>query len=152
MAGVVYLVAHALAKAGLFLAMGHVEHSTGSRDRRELGGLMRTMPVTATAVALLMLSIIGVPPLLGFFGKFYVVVAAVRANLVLAAGAILAAVLTMLYMLRLFRIFLGEPRNGVIGSEGWAMTTPVVVLAALTAGLGIGFPLFIRMIEQGLGL
>ena len=113
---------------------------------------MRTMPVTATAVALLMLSIIGVPPLLGFFGKFYVVVAAVRANVVLAAGAILAAVLTMLYMLRLFRIFLGEPRNGVIGSEGWAMTAPVVVLAALTVGLGIGFPLFIRMIEQGLGL
>lgn len=151
-AGIVYLVAHALAKAGLFLAMGQVEHSTGIRDRRELSGLVRGMPVTATAVALLMLSIIGIPPLLGFFGKFYVVVAAVRANLVLAAGAILAAVLTLLYLLRLYRIFLGEPRDRMNGNESWAMTTPVVVLAVLTTGLGIGFPLFVRMIEQGLGL
>jgi formate hydrogenlyase subunit 3/multisubunit Na+/H+ antiporter MnhD subunit len=151
-AGIVYLVAHALAKAGLFLAMGSVEHNTGRRDRRDLGGLVRGMPVTATAVALLMLSIIGIPPLLGFFGKFYVVVAAVRANLVLATGAILAAVLTLLYMLRLYRVFLGEPRDGAGGSESWAMTVPVVVLAALTTGLGIGFPLFVRMVEQGLGL
>jgi formate hydrogenlyase subunit 3/multisubunit Na+/H+ antiporter MnhD subunit len=151
-AGVVYLVAHALAKSGLFLAMGLVEHSTGKRDRRELGGLMRGMPVTAAAVALLMLSIIGIPPLLGFFGKFYVVVAAVRANLVLAVGAIAAAILTLLYMLRLYRVFIGEPRDGATGHESWAMTTPVVVLAVLTTGLGLSFPLFARMIEQGLGL
>jgi formate hydrogenlyase subunit 3/multisubunit Na+/H+ antiporter MnhD subunit len=151
-AGVIYLVAHALAKSGLFLAMGLVEHSTGRRDRRELGGLGRGMPVTAAAVALLMLSIIGVPPLLGFFGKFYVVVAALRANLVLAIGAIAAAVLTMLYMLRLYRIFTGAPRNESTGHESWAMTMPVVVLAVLTVGLGLGFPVFVRMIEQGLGL
>jgi formate hydrogenlyase subunit 3/multisubunit Na+/H+ antiporter MnhD subunit len=151
-AGVVYLVAHALAKSGLFLAMGMVERSTGKRDRRELGGLMRGMPATAAAVALLMLSIIGIPPLLGFFGKFYVVVAAVRANLVLATGAIAAAILTLLYMLRLYRVFIGEPRDSATGYESWTMTAPVVVLAVLTTGLGLSFPLFARMIEQGLGL
>jgi formate hydrogenlyase subunit 3/multisubunit Na+/H+ antiporter MnhD subunit len=152
LAGVVYLVAHALAKSGLFLAMGLVEHSTGKRDRRELGGLMRGMPATAAAVALLMLSIIGIPPLLGFFGKFYVVVAAARANLVLAVGAIAAAILTLLYMLRLYQIFLGEPRDGAAGHENWAMTTPVAVLAVLTIGLGLSFPVFVRIVEQGLGL
>lgn len=150
-AGVIYLVAHALAKSGLFLAMGLVEHGTGCRDRRELGGLMRGMPVTAAAVALLMLSIIGIPPLLGFFGKFYVVVAAVRANLLLAVGAIVAAILTLLYMLRLYRIFVGEPRDGAGGRESWAMTAPVVVLAVLTTGLGLSFPVFLRLVEQGLG-
>ena len=151
-AGVVYLVAHALAKSGLFLAMGLIEHSTGKRDLRELGGLIRGMPATAAAVALLILSIIGIPPLLGFFGKFYVVVAAARANLPLAVGAIAAAILTLLYMLRLYRVFLGEPRDGAAGHENWAMTTPVVVLAVLTTGLGLSFPVFVRMVEQGLGL
>jgi len=151
-AGIVYLVAHALAKSGLFLAMGLVEHSTGIRDRRELGGLVRGMPVTAAAAALLMLSIIGIPPLLGFFGKFYVVVAAIRSNLVLAVGAIVAAILTLLYMLRLYRIFVGEPIDGTSGHESWAMTTPVVVLATLTTVLGLSFPVFVRLVEQGLGL
>jgi formate hydrogenlyase subunit 3/multisubunit Na+/H+ antiporter MnhD subunit len=151
-AGVIYLVAHALAKSGLFLAMGLVEHATGKRDLRELGGLMRGMPFTAAAVALLMLSIIGIPPLLGFFGKFYVVVAAIRVNLVLAVGAIAAAILTLLYMLRLYRVFIGAPRAGATGYESWAMTTPVVVLAALTTGLGLGFPVFVRLVERGLGL
>ena len=150
-AGIVYLVAHALAKSGLFLAMGLVEHTTCKRDRRELGGLMHGMPVTAAAVALLMLSIIGIPPLLGFFGKFYVVVAAVRANLVLAVGAIAAAILTLLYMLRLYRVFIGEPRDGETGHETWSMTMPVVVLAVLTTGLGLSFPVLVRMVEQGLG-
>jgi formate hydrogenlyase subunit 3/multisubunit Na+/H+ antiporter MnhD subunit len=132
--------------------MGLVEHSTGRRDLRELGGLMRGMPVTAAAVGLLMLSIVGIPPLLGFFGKFYVVVAAARVSLVLAVGAIVAAVLTLLYMLRLYRVFVGEARDGVVGHESWAMTTPVVVLAALTTGLGFCFPVFVRLIERGLGL
>ncbi len=152
LAGIVYLVAHALAKSGLFLAMGAVEHGTGRRDLRELGGLMRGMPVTAAAVGLLMLSIIGVPPLLGFFGKFYVVVAAVRVSLVLAVAAVAAAVLTLLYMLRLYSIFLGESREGVVGHESWVMTAPVVVLAALTAALGLCFPAFVGLVERGLGL
>jgi len=132
--------------------MGMVEHSTGRRDLRELGGLMRGMPVTAAAVGLLMLSIIGIPPTLGFFGKFYVVVAATRVSLALAVGAVVAAVLTLLYMLRLYNIFLGEPRDGVVGHESWVMTTPVVVLAALTTGLGLCFPVFVRFVERGLGL
>lgn len=151
-AGIVYLVAHALAKSGLFLAMGLVEHSTGRRDLRELGGLMRGMPVTSAAVGLLILSIVGVPPLLGFFGKFYVVVAAIRVSLILAVGAVVAAVLTLLYMLRLYRIFVGGPRDGVVGHENWVMTTPVVVLAVLTTGLGLCFPVFVKLVERGLGL
>jgi formate hydrogenlyase subunit 3/multisubunit Na+/H+ antiporter MnhD subunit len=152
LAGIVYLVAHALAKSGLFLAMGLVEHSTGRRDLRDLGGLMRGMPVTAAAVGLLMLSIIGIPPLLGFFGKFYVVVTATRFSLVLAVGAVVAAVLTVLYMLRLYRVFIGETRDGVVGHENWLMTMPVVVLAVLTTGLGLCFPAFVRLLERGLGL
>lgn len=149
-AAVVYLVAHSLAKAGLFMAMGSVERATHRRSIDELGGLGRTMPVTAVAAAFLMFSIVGLPPLLGFFGKLYVVVAALRAGLlVVAIGALAAAVMTVLYMLRLFRVFVGEPRPGTTGRDAPVMTAVVTVLAVASLALGLLFPLLSRLLEQG---
>jgi formate hydrogenlyase subunit 3/multisubunit Na+/H+ antiporter MnhD subunit len=139
-AGVIYLVAHCLAKAGLFLSMGIVERATHKRRIDELGGLARSMPVTAVSVAVLMLSIIGLPPFLGFFGKFYVVLAAVRGNMVIAVGGVIAAVVTVFYMLRMYRMFVGEPREGVSGRDLGVMTATVVILAVASIALGLLFP------------
>jgi multicomponent Na+:H+ antiporter subunit A len=68
-AAMVLLVAHALYKGALFLVAGAVDHQAGSRDVRELGGLARSMPITAAAVALAAASMAGLPPLLGFAFK-----------------------------------------------------------------------------------
>jgi len=138
-AGLVYLVAHCIAKAGLFMAMGAVEQATHKRDLRQLGGLLRVMPVTGVAVAVLALSVIGLPPFLGFFGKFYVVLAAVRENLLVAIGALVAAVMTAFYMLRLYRMFVGEPREPVAVPRQGAMVAMVAVAAVVTLGLGLAF-------------
>ncbi len=150
MAGVIYLVAHCLAKAGLFMAMGIVERTTHKRNIDELSGLAHSMPVTAVSCAVLMLSIIGLPPLLGFFGKFYVILAAVKGNLVIATGGIIAAVMTVLYMLRVYRMFTGEPREGITGRDSGVMTTVVVVLAAASLVLGFLFPYLSRFLDQGI--
>lgn len=151
-AGLIYLVGHAVAKTGLFLSYGMVEHVTHKRDLRDLGGLARTMPVTAVAVALLMLSIIGVPPFLGFFGKFYVISAAVQWNMAIAIGAILAAVLTLLYMLRLYRVFVGAPIQETCGRESPLMAACVLFLAVASTGLGLLFPVMAGILKRGLGL
>lgn len=66
---VLFLLVHALYKAGLFMAAGIIDHETGSRDVRELGGLLRLMPFTFVGVLLAALSMAGIPPLLGFVGK-----------------------------------------------------------------------------------
>ncbi len=68
-AAVVYLVAHACYKAALFMIAGSVEHATGTRDVRQLGGLFRAMPVTAISGLLAAFSMAGAPPLFGFIGK-----------------------------------------------------------------------------------
>jgi multicomponent Na+:H+ antiporter subunit A len=68
-AAVVFLVAHACYKAALFMIAGSLEHATGTRDIRQLGGLMRVMPVTAVSGMLAALSMAGAPPLFGFIGK-----------------------------------------------------------------------------------
>ncbi|RME68043.1 MAG: DUF4040 domain-containing protein [Verrucomicrobia bacterium] len=69
---VVFLLGHALYKAALFMVAGTVDHETGTRDVRRLGGLRRAMPVTAVAALLAAFSKAGFPPFFGFVGKEYV--------------------------------------------------------------------------------
>ncbi|MFP4166598.1 MAG: hydrogen gas-evolving membrane-bound hydrogenase subunit E [Opitutales bacterium] len=66
---VVFLVAHVLYKAALFMAAGAIDHETGTRNVTLLRGLRGIMPVTAVAAVLAVLSKSGVPPFFGFMGK-----------------------------------------------------------------------------------
>lgn len=66
---VIYFVAHALYKAGLFMVVGAIDHETGSRDLTVLGGLADKMPVTFIGAALAGLAMIGLPLTLGYFAK-----------------------------------------------------------------------------------
>lgn len=64
-----YFVAHALYKAGLFMVAGAIDHEAGTRDITVLGGLGDSMPVTFIAAALASLAMIGLPLTLGYFAK-----------------------------------------------------------------------------------
>lgn len=64
-----YLVVHALYKAGLFMAVGGIDHETGTRELSRLSGLYRAMPWTAAGVAFGTASMAGLPPFVGFVGK-----------------------------------------------------------------------------------
>lgn len=105
-AAVVYLVAHACYKAALFMIAGSLEHATGTRDIRQLGGLWRVMPITAVCGMLAALSMAGAPPLFGFIGKelllkaklnldylgVVLIIVASLANILLIAMALVVAV------------------------------------------------------------
>ncbi|WP_454455406.1 hydrogen gas-evolving membrane-bound hydrogenase subunit E [Thauera phenylacetica] len=65
----IYLVAHAFYKAALFMAVGSIDHATGTRQIALLGGLIRHMPLTGFAVALAAFSNAGLPPFFGFIAK-----------------------------------------------------------------------------------
>ncbi len=66
-----YLVAHALFKAALFMVAGTIDHEAGTRDLTRLGGLRAAMPITAAAALLAALSMGGLPPFIGFLAKEY---------------------------------------------------------------------------------
>ena len=66
---VVGVLAHALYKGPLFLLTGILQHATGGRDMRQLGGLWRTMPWVTVTALLATLSMAGLPPFLGFLAK-----------------------------------------------------------------------------------
>ncbi len=69
LAGIAMLVAHALFKSTLFLVVGVIDHSAGTRDLTQLTGLARTLPVVAVVGALAAGSMAGLPPTLGFIAK-----------------------------------------------------------------------------------
>jgi multicomponent Na+:H+ antiporter subunit A len=68
-AAVLYLVAHALFKAALFMTAGIIDHEAGHRDITRLRGLIRVMPVTFVAALFAAFSMGGMPPFFGFLAK-----------------------------------------------------------------------------------
>ncbi|MEM6758451.1 MAG: putative monovalent cation/H+ antiporter subunit A [Pseudomonadota bacterium] len=88
-----FLVVHSLYKAALFLVVGCIDYSTGTRDADTLGQLGRVMPVTALAAGLVALSMAGFPPFLGFIGKElkYAGILAIGSEPLLFASALLLA-------------------------------------------------------------
>lgn len=69
LAAVFHLINHATFKGALFMAAGIVDHQTGTRDIRNLGGLMTVMPITATVSLIGLAAMAGLPPLNGFLSK-----------------------------------------------------------------------------------
>ncbi len=139
-----FILMHGLAKAGLFLCAGIVIHATHKRDIREMGGLIKTMPVTAVAFLFCAFSVIGIPPFGGFFSKFLVIMGTVNAGQTwLAAIALFTAVLTTFYLLKVFSmVFLGEPKNPA-PERTPSMVAVVAVLAflSLAGGLLVAYPM-----------
>ncbi|HZJ29521.1 MAG TPA: NADH-quinone oxidoreductase subunit L, partial [Solirubrobacterales bacterium] len=164
-AGVFHLFTHASFKALLFLGAGSVIHATGKQGVHELGGLARSMPVTAWTFAAGGLALAGIPPFAGFWSKEEVLGALLQHQPVLAVALLVASFLTAVYIGRLFfLVFLGEPH--VEGGERvtahgspWVMAVPLVLLgvsAVFSGFLGAGFlgrPLqhFLSLGESGGG-
>ncbi|KGR78142.1 Na+/H+ antiporter subunit A [Ureibacillus manganicus] len=68
-AAIFHLINHATFKGSLFMIAGIVDHETGTRDIRKLGGLMSLMPVSFTVALIGSFSMAGLPPFNGFLSK-----------------------------------------------------------------------------------
>jgi multicomponent Na+:H+ antiporter subunit D len=152
---VVHLFAHGLIKGGLFTAAGAIAAGSGARTVREYAGLATEHPILSGAMTALGLSIIGVPPTLGFLGKWYLAVGAVEAGLWPVALVVFAStLLTLLYVARISEKLYFDAPPATIGSDpeaselvadgGRALGLGVVgvavgaALAAVVLGLGGG--------------
>lgn len=139
-----YILTHGLAKGGLFLCAGIVEHTIHTKDIRQMGGLIKNMPVTAFSFAFCALSVMGIPPFAGFFSKYMVIAGAVEGGNPWIAGAfILSAFLTVLYLIRVFaKVFLGGPTNFSVKEGTLGMLWAVAILAGLSllGGFLIRYP------------
>ena len=138
--GLLYILMHSVAKGGLFLCAGIVEHSLHTKDITKMGGLYKRMPLTALAFIFCAFSVMGIPPFGGFFAKYLVIDGIVSAgNTGLGAVFIAGAVMTILYLSRLFiKVFLGESPSRLEVKEGSPlMVASVLILAILSVALGL---------------
>ncbi len=113
---VIGLIAHATYKSSLFMVAGIIDHETGTRDLRELGGLGGRMPLSFAVALIAGLSMAGLPPLFGFLAKETLIATVIHPEVPrpLASLFALSAVLTGAFMLALAGIvvadtFLGKP-------------------------------------------
>jgi multicomponent Na+:H+ antiporter subunit D len=119
----IHLVGHAIMKGGLFLAAGSIATATGARSVGEFEGLAEYLPVSSGAFGVLALGMVGVPPAVGFVGKWYVALGAVEAEAwPLAAVIFLSTLLTLAYFARLiermyFQERVGEPPGVTAGTS-----------------------------------
>ncbi|MGC9070611.1 MAG: NADH-quinone oxidoreductase subunit L [Elusimicrobiales bacterium] len=141
---VLYILMHSVAKAALFLCAGIIEQKTHTKDITKMGGLVKTMPLTALAFALSSFSIMGLPPFGGFFAKFLVIKAAIETNdIIIIFLFFIGAILTVLYLSRLFyKVFLGNEKlnNPEEGSSTMIASVLFLAFLGLLLGIMISYP------------
>jgi multicomponent Na+:H+ antiporter subunit D len=139
--GLFHLVNHAVFKSLLFLTSGSVEMSTGTRQIKEMGGLVERMPFTRTTCTVASASIAGIPPFNGFWSKLILVVAAIQAGfLYLAAVTVIVSLVTLISFLKIQRyVFLGElPENlRQVKENKGSMLVAMISLACLCVLMGL---------------
>ena len=138
-AAMLHLVAHGVSKALLFLGAGSVTHGTEKTDIREMGGLVRAMPVTAITFVIGAASLAGLVPLSGFFSKDEIMLAVLdHRHPVLLVAALGGSVLSAVYMARLALVVcFGRNRGEGAHESPWLMTLPLAVLAPFAVMLGL---------------
>jgi multicomponent Na+:H+ antiporter subunit A len=150
LAGIALLLAHALYKSTLFLAIGIIDHRSGTRDLRKLSGLGRRAPVLAAVCALALASMIGFPPTIGYVAKeaaFTALLTDAESGAALGwialIGVVLASVLTVAYSARfMWGAFATKPGVDKIGTvrERPLFWGAPVILAVTGVVLGLAAP------------
>src|SRR5213595_1629589 len=109
-----YTTTYAFTLVGAFAVVAMVRHETGGDDIKNFAGLSSRSPLLSGCMAIFMLSLAGLPPLAGFFGKFYLFSAALRAGanhglLWLVALALFGSLISLYYYLMVLKVIFVEP-------------------------------------------
>lgn len=133
----VYMVAHGLSIAGLYLVTGFLARRTGTVRISELGGIQRVMPLVAGTFLVSGLASIALPGLSGFVPEWMVLTGTFSESTALGILAVVGVVIAAVYVLLPYqRVFTGAPAAHRVGSpdlDGREKTVLVPVIAAMLA-------------------
>lgn len=140
-ASLVYILCHSLAKPALFMISGVIERVTGTTSLDELGGLSEESFALSAAYFISAFSLVGIPPLLGFFGKMLVFKSAVVNQSFGILGVLLAgAFASLLYFGKAWlEIFFGEPVEFDYTRFSALQMFAVMILVILIISVGLNF-------------
>lgn len=140
-----YLIHDIIIKAALFMLIGFIIYRTGQTRTENLGGLIKVHPVTGWMLFVAALALAGVPPLSGFYGKFFIVQSLFDNGHIVTGIVVLLSSLVVLYsVLRIFiEAFWGSSMNFTtlkkIKSDKILFASFAMVILAVLFGLGADF-------------
>ncbi|PCF84519.1 Na+/H+ antiporter subunit A [Staphylococcus delphini] len=154
-AAIFHLINHATFKGALFMITGAVDHATGTRDIRKLGGLMTIMPISFTLSIITSLSMAGIPPFNGFLSKEAFIESMIEVThasvfslntvgLLIPIVAIVGSIFTFVYSFKfIVEIFLGDHKPDALPNKAHEasilMNISPTILAILVISIGL-FP------------
>ncbi|WP_338886577.1 Na+/H+ antiporter subunit A [Rhodococcus sovatensis] len=151
LAGLTMIIAHAMFKAALFMVVGIIDHTTGTRDIRKLAHLGKKAPILAGVAALAAASMAGLPPFLGFVGKETALSAVIgtpalnpTVSAVVVTGMVLGSILTVTYSIRFVW--------GAFGRKQLKRPSPAVKSMHAPAALFIAAPAFLAVLGAVAGV
>ncbi len=157
----VHLVGHGLMKVGLFVAVGVIALGYGARTVGEYAGLAKQRPIAAGTMAALAIALVGVPPSIGFIGKWYIAVGSVEAGVwPVAAIIFLSTMLTLAYVARLLERMYFTPgpreldapgtRAGAFATDGGRFVRANVERRTVSVGM-LGLLVVVTVLAIALG-
>jgi multicomponent Na+:H+ antiporter subunit D len=135
-----HIATHAVMKITLFFCAGALYVNAHLEKVSELDGIGRRMPLTMGAFTVASLGLIGIPPLAGFWSKWFLVLGSVGVGgYIYAAGLLLTGVLSVAYLMPIVHRAFLRPASGPMPDKEASptMVVPLTVTAALVVVIGL---------------
>ena len=128
-----HLIGHVFMKSGLFFSSAAIRYRFGNFELSSFGRIYKKMPITSALIVLASLSMIGIPPTVGFFSKWYIALGAVQNHqFVYLAVLVLSSLLNAVYFFKLIeKIFINKPTELNDRREGEVRELPISMLIAI---------------------
>ncbi|SNS74269.1 multisubunit sodium/proton antiporter, MrpA subunit [Bacillus sp. OK838] len=161
-AAVFHLINHATFKGSLFMVAGIIDHETGTRDIRKLGGLMQLMPITFTVAAIGAFSMAGLPPFNGFLSKEMFLASMVHVlelnifnmetwGILFPVIAWVASVFTFIYsMIVVLKPFTGKLQLQLLDKKPHEAPIGMLISPVILASLVIIFGIFPNLLSSSI--
>ncbi|GAF63734.1 multi subunit monovarent cation/proton antiporter MrpD subunit [Bacillus sp. TS-2] len=142
LAGAIFFIAHnMIVKTGLILYAGATEKVTGTTDLSKMGGLLKSHPFLGWSFFVMGLSIAGIPPLSGFFGKYPLILAAfTEGSFFIGFLGLFVGILTLFSMIKIFLNVFWGPEKQTNKQQEYSIgkvITPIAPLLVITCLMGL---------------
>jgi NADH-quinone oxidoreductase subunit N len=151
----IYLLVYTFMNLGAFGVITSLRHRNVIGDELDdLNGLYSRAPVEAVLMLIFLLSLAGIPPLAGFYGKYFIFLSLIETgHYALASLGVLYSVFGLYYYLKMANaMFMGEPEERGVLPVSWTMRAALAATAFATVFIGIMPDRFINIVNWSLGI
>jgi NADH-quinone oxidoreductase subunit N len=151
----IYLLVYTFMNLGAFGVITSLRHRNVIGDELDdLNGLYSRAPVEAVLMLIFLLSLAGIPPLAGFWGKYFIFLSLIETgHYALASLGVLYSVFGLYYYLKMANaMFMGQPEERGVLPVSWTMRAALAVTAVATLFIGIMPDRFIQAVNWSLGI